>query len=230
MTEQPASEILVSVCYPTRGRIENLKRCIDSVLSTVTKPERIEHVLRVDNDDQETLDALKEIVPSIHTRGSTIKVLSGPRIPGDFARAFAAMFTECCNRAKGRWIFQLSSDCGVMPESKGWDDDLAQVVQEKVLVSPGANLYRGQRYTWKLENHAWHTAHFLIMENHWWRKFGLADCPYPVDTMTLNLLTGAGWRGVRHHAWTLHILDRLVTFHNQVEDQQFKERGRLGFD
>jgi len=226
-----SDEILCSVCFPTRGRVDKLKACLQSVLATASKPERIEFVLRVDGDDDVTKKALYDLVPMVQKAGSQIVILMGPRLLGDFARAFAEMFTECCNRAKGKWIFQLSSDCGIMPESKGWDEALNGITPNKVLISPVANIYHGQKITWDWDvSVRHHCGHFLIMENHWWRKFGMCQHPYPVDTMCLNLLTGMGFGGIPHGlGWTLLKIGCLTTFHNQIEDEQFKERGRLSF-
>lgn len=222
------SDILCSITFPTRGRIEGLRRCIREVAWTCINHNRIEFVLRFDDDDKETPAALPALAEECQIQ---IKGLCNPRHQGTFDEAFVAMFAECCSVAQGKWIWQLSNDGGVMPGSYGWDAALAEVSTEKTLCSPSANIWNGKKVEWSNPHCGCHVFHFPIMPNKWWEQFNLKRVEAPVDNWTLNFLTGRGHGPLavpeRSQGWSIRQIPGLVTWHEQNKDEVFQERGRV---
>lgn len=107
-----------SVLIPTRKRFPRLINTIRSIYETAKQPQDIEIVLRIDDDDGDTIANLeslnyyKNIVPVIGSR------YTGYMSMGVFA-------TEAARAATGQWCLLLDDDCTL--EGRGWDDLLRDV-------------------------------------------------------------------------------------------------------
>lgn len=228
-------EILVSCCFPTRKRVDKLRKCVESVYSTATNPKGIEFVMRVDDDDAETLEGLNGIVEYIASVGGHLKVLSGPKGNDRFERMFVRMFHECCEVARGRWIWQMENDCGVRPESQGWDYRLADIPIQNTICTPSVNYWNSHVVSWdktfeQMGCGPWHTGHFILMPNRWWEQFALTTLGAPMDQFTLNFLCGKGLGGnPPGNGWQLVPLPGLSVWHGQEKDEVFLERGRKSY-
>lgn len=104
---------LVSVLLPTRGRPDKLSKSIDSLVSLCSDINNVEFILRVDNDDADTIqtaERIRGVVPNF----SVIKL---PRGKGycNIHRWLNGM----ANLASGDWLFVWNDDA-VMKTEK-WD-------------------------------------------------------------------------------------------------------------
>lgn len=87
----------------TRGRIEKLKRCLNSIYSNAKYPDSIETVIRIDDDDSETLTLFK----SGYFKAKNIIVYSGPRIGFD---NFRTIFKQIYPTLRGEIIIPMADD------------------------------------------------------------------------------------------------------------------------
>jgi hypothetical protein len=212
------SDILISVLIPTRSRPEKLRRCIESIVSTAANPDRIELVVRMDDDD----DQSETWSDGVDRRGAEALLIVGPRI--GHAR-HGEMYWELAQAARGRWLWIMNDDGGIIPgiknkegkSSEGWDEILEKAPTHHLIVSPDGNFTKdvfnnmAVFTTWhegfrqpdckeKIGDLEWghyHACHFPIVPNKWWEEYGITEFGQPLDTWMLNLLVGAGYMGDR---------------------------------
>ena len=51
----------ISVLLPTRKRVPLIKKCVESLLDNASDPSKIQLLFGVDDDDQKSMDFLKDI-------------------------------------------------------------------------------------------------------------------------------------------------------------------------
>jgi hypothetical protein len=109
--EQP---ILISVIGATRGRVEGLKKALDSFYSKCSHPESLEFTFRIDNDDVDTISAVKTFpYPNLVT------------VIGDRLDGYGSLHTfsnEVCRISKGDLIFFCADDDEMLTDN--WDNYL----------------------------------------------------------------------------------------------------------
>ena len=106
---------LVSVILPTRGRSDPLRAAVDSCVSLIQDKTSIEFLFKVDDDDKETLDTIRDMertCPMIpmHTYVS-------PR--GNGYHDIWKWDNELASRARGDWLFLMNDDAVIKTEN--WD-------------------------------------------------------------------------------------------------------------
>lgn len=109
---------LVSVLLPTRQRVPYLLRCLDSCHSLAKQPELIEYLLKVDDDDTETLQAvepLKQLLP--------LKVFVSPRGVG--YHQMHVWVNQLAEQARGDWLFNFNDDAFMTVQD--WDQNLLRI-------------------------------------------------------------------------------------------------------
>ena len=159
------TQMLVSVLIPTRGRPEKLKQAISSVRDTALNPQRIEFLLRVDDDDEATLGVLD-------TLGPDVKALIGPRGQGylDIHHHLHAMTQQ----AKGRWLFVFNDDSIMM--TKQWDKFLdVRIVDGDRLEDLGDTGYVWDDDIWLLIPYALgrpESSEFFVVSRHTYNILG----------------------------------------------------------
>jgi hypothetical protein len=216
---------LCSILLPARYRVNNTKKSITTIQRTASYPENIQFVLRIDEDDDETNAAFNAGYLESCADKSEIIIIRKPRLNVPFAERFAAMFRECVQESKGQWLWLMNYDCFVHEKSVGWDEKLKRAPTTGYIAVPEVNLWCD-----KWVHNQWHAWHFPLVPNGWWKEFGLSRMEHPVDTWTLNYLTGLGYNGHPPAAgWRIYELTGLATVHTQVEDKCFKESGRNSF-
>ena len=87
---------IISLLLPTRGRKEKCLRFLDSLANTAARPEKIEIVLRVDEDDTESHNISHD---HLHT-----KMIIGPR------QTMGQYNTDCLHKSSGAIIFLVNDD------------------------------------------------------------------------------------------------------------------------
>ena len=102
----PASDFLVSVMVPSRGRPDRLRSTLANIRDTASHPERVEILVRLDDDDTPSLD----IKDGLHAECAPcrLRVLVEPRGKGyDDIHRF---FNEMAARAKGDYVMVFGDD------------------------------------------------------------------------------------------------------------------------
>lgn len=103
---------LFSLVVPTRGRPRPLRDLLESIRATASRPDRIEIILVVDDDDpnSRTFETCRPL---------NIRYLVGP--PG---RTMGALNNAGCHAARGEFIMLLNDD--VIIRTRGWDRTVTQ--------------------------------------------------------------------------------------------------------
>jgi len=117
----------VSILLPTRKRFDSLKRSLDSLVSTCHFA-CLEPLLGVDDDDEQTLDRLKE------ERIPNAVVLVGPRMGYINLHLYVNALAQ---RATGDWLLLWNDDA--LMETEGWDEILAEYLGQLVVLNPETN-------------------------------------------------------------------------------------------
>lgn len=195
---------LCSVLIPTRARPDRLRRAVESISDTVTDPMRVEVILRVDHDDPHLDAAL-----ALSFDGTiTTKV-------GDRRQGYASMhefYDELAGAAAGRWIFIMNDDAFVI--GKGWDEDLAKVPIDGVIVQP--EIYQlGESLYPFCEGGA-----FPMVPNGCWHYYGWQGLRDPVDTQLDQLLRV-------QHGWRTAFLPGMCVVHERDPDHVLAEHRRM---
>ncbi|HEX7684649.1 MAG TPA: glycosyltransferase family A protein [Trinickia sp.] len=105
---------LVSLLLPTRGRPEQAKRLFESIAKTVSRPDRVEVVLYVDDDDIQSHDLDSDDI--------AVKRIIGP--PQSMGR-----YNSACLAASVGRIVALAND-DMIVRTPGWDQRLLAVDAE----------------------------------------------------------------------------------------------------
>ena len=119
-------EKLASILIPTRGRFNELLKAIKSIIDATNNLDRIEIILRFDDDDKSSLDRLGELPKNID-----INVMVGKRYGYVELHKYV---NEMCAETKGEFIAWFNDDCII--ESKNWDNIVAQYTGKIVCFYP----------------------------------------------------------------------------------------------
>jgi len=135
------SNEIISVLLPTRGRTEVLRKSLTSLVKKATKPERIEILFGIDEDDTDTLDYIKDVISvdlkelGIESRASIFKPLGYENLH--------IYVNTLAGNAQGEWLFFWNDDCLMV--SEGWDDVIDQYNGQFKLLGPKDN-HEGHPY------------------------------------------------------------------------------------
>lgn len=108
------SDAKISVLVPTRQRPESLQRMLTSLRSTSERPDLLEVVVYIDEDDMQSLQ--------LDLAEWNVKRLVGPR------RTMGALNTACLERAGGSIIILGNDD--IVVRTPGWDRKIRGAAQE----------------------------------------------------------------------------------------------------
>lgn len=98
----------ISILLPTRARPDSLTRMLDSAFRLSARPELLEAVVCIDDDDAATL--------AVDFSAWRVRRLVGPRRP------MAELNAACLAAATGDLLFAVNDD--VIVRTEGWDDKL----------------------------------------------------------------------------------------------------------
>ena len=126
-----------SILIPTRGRIEKLKRSIESLISNASKSGH-EILMRFDFDDHETRD----YVAYLCSCSDRYRAIPGPRYEGWASNN--RFYQELASMARGEWCWVWNDDCLIHGP---WDKVLSNVPDSAQFVQP---------YTYKLNQSVYH--------------------------------------------------------------------------
>jgi glycosyltransferase involved in cell wall biosynthesis len=140
----------ISIILPTRGRPENLKRMINSILITATYPENIEMCFRVDSDDIESIKTLITLSEKININ---IKI-------GTKYQCHGYYWNEAWEMASND-VLQMSGDDFVY-HTKGWDVEVLKEINKyddkMVMVYGRDGIQEGKLATHHFMHRRWHEA------------------------------------------------------------------------
>jgi glycosyltransferase involved in cell wall biosynthesis len=100
----------ISILLPTRKRVPLLKKCVESLLDNASDPSKIQLLYGVDDDDQDTIDFLKD---DKHPARSVIKF---PRQGYENLHLYNNALGAY---AQGNWIMFFNDDA--IMQTKNWD-------------------------------------------------------------------------------------------------------------
>lgn len=109
---------LVSVLIPTRGRSQLLCEAIDSIYSLTSNKQNVEFLLKIDNDDEETIETAQRLSFILPLQAWVT----------DRGAGYADMHlwvNELCARARGDWLFLFNDDARM--RTPNWDKMLENV-------------------------------------------------------------------------------------------------------
>ena len=195
---------IISIILPTRGRPEVLLKSLKTVIEKASKPERVEILLGIDEDDPETKDMLQGPLAdylkdkNVECRASIFKPLGYTQLH--------TYVNTLASGAKGQWIFFWNDD-GLMV-SDAWDEIIDQYNGQFKLLAPTDN-HDGHPY-----------AIFPIVPRDWFML---------MDHLSMNAQNDT-W--LSHIAYMLDIFERieLEFIHDRADitgnnnDETFKNR------
>lgn len=136
-----ASDTVISILLPTRGRTETLKRSLESLISKAAQPTRLELLLGLDEDDQATTEYIKaEIAPmlmkyNVECRANIFKPLGYENLH--------TYVNTLAGHSNGEWLFFWNDDA--IMNSEGWDDIIRSYDGQFKLLAPTDN-HNGHPY------------------------------------------------------------------------------------
>jgi hypothetical protein len=101
----------ISILLPTRKRVSQLKKSMDSLLSNAKNPDKIQPLFGVDDDDTETLEFLKT------TNYQNQSVLKFKRLGYQNLHMYN---NSLCAYAQGTWVMFFNDDA--IMNTKHWDE------------------------------------------------------------------------------------------------------------
>jgi hypothetical protein len=101
----------ISILLPTRKRVSQLKKSMDSLLSNAKNPDKIQPLFGVDDDDTETLEFLKT------TNYKNQSVLKFKRLGYQNLHMYN---NSLCAYAQGTWVMFFNDDA--IMNTKHWDE------------------------------------------------------------------------------------------------------------
>ena len=120
-------KIEISVFGASRGRTKLLKTSILNLYGLAKYPEKIEYLLRVDDDDKETIDFLLEDEELKIFRN--LRIFIGPRVGYKYIyKTWVQLMRKCI----GDIFLPFADDCGMI--LKEWDDILYPYKGEEAVI------------------------------------------------------------------------------------------------
>lgn len=104
---------MISILLPTRSRVELLHKVIHNLYETCDNEENYEILIKVDDDDIDTVEYLEEYYKD-HEGIRWIVTSCGRGYPD-----MHKWINDLCEIAKGQLLFLYNDDC--VMETKGWD-------------------------------------------------------------------------------------------------------------
>jgi glycosyltransferase involved in cell wall biosynthesis len=118
----------ISVVMPTRKRVAFLKKSISSILDLAKTPEKVEILLRIDNDDEETITCYKE---EEIFRNENIKAYVGERLGWNYIWLY---YTFLFKKSVGDIIIPFGDDYYMT--TKHWDEFLLPYKDKVCFIGP----------------------------------------------------------------------------------------------
>lgn len=116
---------ICSVLIPSRKRYEYLYASVEKLINTASNPENIEILIRIDNDDKDTISKI-----ATFPKDWNIMWVVGNRYDG--YKDLHIMFDELCRLSTGEFYWLWNDD--VIVKSDGWDDVLREFINKLCVI------------------------------------------------------------------------------------------------
>jgi len=116
---------LASVLLPSRGRPAGLFNAVSSIIARCDRPESVEILIRLDDDDHESQKAVKNM-KGIFGDMTAIRTIIGPRGAG--YTDLHKFVEELCAVARGDFLVLFNDD--TLMDTNGWDAELGRFRNE----------------------------------------------------------------------------------------------------
>ncbi len=186
--------MICTVIIPSRGRPNGLCKALHSLTRSVTQILEIEILVRIDEDDQKSLDRAIDFESYPQT-----KVFIGKR------KVLDDLNREMIRHAKGDWILFFNDDAEVI--GSGWDTLLMGFPKKGIVFQPEVYQLNASIY------HRATRTGFPVFPNGCWKDFGHDEfIPHPCDYAVCDL--------AEKHGWKIGFLSGINFYHNRVEAYQ----------
>src|SRR4051812_45140590 len=101
-----------TIFFNSRGRVNQLARCLNAIESKTKNPSSLEVIVKVDNDDGESIAYLRSVEKAFPF---ALNILVSPR-----PASLCSSFNNMAKLAKGKYLFVLTDDAEIM--TNGWDE------------------------------------------------------------------------------------------------------------
>ena len=110
----------ISILCPTKNRCEGLERMWLSAINTADVPNNIELVLYIENDDNKTLNKVKQFEEKYGSQ--ILKIISSEEV------VYSDLHNICCANSSADLLFCGADD--LIFRSQGWDTATKEVFKE----------------------------------------------------------------------------------------------------
>jgi hypothetical protein len=202
----------ISLLLPTRGRPDLVKRFLRSVVAESTRPDLIEVILCVDEDDVESHGIVFD--------GLALKLVIVPR------QTMGAYNSICLEHASGDIMIAANDD--IVVRTRGWDEKVRELDArhpDGVYLGYANDLFKGRKM-----------STFPILSQ---QTCQLLAEPYPLiykgaflDTHLMDIFRRLEKRGYERMAYAEDIVFEHVHYRNNPEalDATYRDRSRFGDD
>ncbi len=118
-------EVDISIIIPSRERFRYLRRSLFSLDILSHSPEKIEYLVWLDDDDQESIEKIKKIKEQI----PNIRIFVCPRM--GYSNIWF-MFKHLLSHSKGKIILPFADDCFM--KQFEWDKNMMIYAEEEVFI------------------------------------------------------------------------------------------------
>ena len=172
---------LCTAIIPSRGRIDQLFRCIDSIIQSASGDDYQIHV-RLDDNDDSSLARVSELEAY-----PVVKVEIG-NSPG-WSGLDQVVYGPVANASQSTWVWILNDDMTIKAEGNNWDDLLREVPTTGYWCEPEFHQLNDSVY----ENDERSCA--PLFRTRCWRDLGVSqDLPSPCDYVLVDILKNRGWK------------------------------------
>jgi len=188
---------LIAPIIPTRKRVDRLLLTLRSLVNTASDWSRVEPVLKIDDDDIDTIAA----IPRLEAEFGLKHVIT-PRGVGynDMGR----FVTEACAETDATWVWLVDDDAWV--EGRGWDDFVASVAPVRNVIQPQIYHLGGSKYYEGCGPVA------LIVPNQSWTLHGSPSVTSPADECWRQVL-------VVQNGYAVHLMKGITYRHDRDNDE-----------
>lgn len=192
---------LITAMIPTRKRTSRLFPTLEQLKSSATG-EDYEIIIRIDDDDQESLAARLDMESY-----PNVRVEVGPRL--GYVNLDRGYYAGMENQATTPWVWIAGDD---MLVSGDWLGEMRKVPTDGFIVQPEVSKLGMSTYR-RAEAQA-----FPIFPKHCWKKFD-KEFPAPFDTVGHLLLRKKGWK-----TW---FLEGVTMWHDRPPEHELREHRKM---
>lgn len=206
--------MICSVLIPSRGRPDRLVKAIDSLYKSVSDPDQIEIILKLDNDD------LENVPFSFFKNLKYSKIIISDRRKG--YDSLGDFYQEMSDVALGDWVWIYNDDVTIefSETGKRWDEQLKEFPLSGIILHPECfRIYNQVHFDYV-------GGPFPVVPTNCWKKFGHPiPSLEPIDHWMHYMLLDDGWitkfiKGIslHHNRDAVDVLAEYRKINKEVSD------------